>query len=520
MRRYAYEGSLADLPLEQFDVVIEGSGIAGMYCALNLDPALKVALLNKSGIDVSNSWYAQGGIAAAIELDDNPEDHYADTQEAGAHLCDEAAVRVLVREGPGDIQALVDMGVPFDREPDGPLHTTREGAHRRNRIVHCGGDATGFGVSSRLAELVQGRPNITVRNQCCMVDVLGGDTGAVEGVLVWEDGQLKVLCAPAVVIASGGIGRIYRNSTNARSATGDGVAAARRAGAQLRDMEFVQFHPTALIHPGSDGRFFLISEALRGEGAVLRNRRWERFMQGVHPLADLAPRDVVTRAIIAEMRRWDLPHVYLDITARPRSFLSSRFPTIYEECMSRGIDIAKDWIPVIPVQHYTMGGIHTDTEARTTVAGLYACGEAACTGVHGANRLASNSLLECLVYGRRAAQSVMATAHRRPSVPERTGDALERPACGDLDALRTEIRALMTRKGGIIRNQGSMGEALGRIDELLTMLGDAAFTGVKWLETWNMAQCAREVLVAAMARHKSVGAHFRDDEEDLVVSTS
>jgi L-aspartate oxidase len=279
-------------------------------------------------------------------------------------------------------------------------------------------------------------------------------------------------------------------------------------------MEFVQFHPTALIHPGSDGRFLLISEALRGEGAVLRNRRWERFMQGVHPLADLAPRDVVTRAIISEMRRWDLPHVYLDITARPRSFLSARFPTIYEECMSRGIDIARDWIPVIPVQHYTMGGVRTDTDARTTVEGLYACGEAACTGVHGANRLASNSLLECLVYGRRAAQSIMAAPQRTLQVPTSTGHAVERAPLGDLDALRTEIRGLMTRKGGIIRNHDAMAEALARIEELLGLLGDAAFTGVKLLETWNMALCAREVLTAAMARRKSVGAHFRDDEED------
>ena len=514
MRRYAYEGDLSELPREEFDVVIEGCGIAGMYAALNLDERLKVALLNKSGMEISNSMYAQGGIAAVINADDNADSHFADTLEAGAHLCDPAAVRVLVDEGPGDIRALVAMGVPFDREEDGTLHTTREGAHHHNRIVHCGGDATGFGVSARLAQLVQSRPNITVRNHACLADVLTGDDGAVAGALVLEGGALRVYVAAAVIIASGGIGRVYRNSTNARSATGDGVAAALRAGAALKDMEFVQFHPTALIHPDDTGRFFLISEALRGEGAVLRNRRWERFMQGVHPLADLAPRDIVTRAIIAEMRRYDLPHVYLDITARPRSFLSARFPTIYEECMRRGIDIAKDWIPVIPVQHYTMGGIRTDTDGCTNVPGLYACGEAACTGVHGANRLASNSLLECLVFSRRAAQHIGSAPWRAPRVPERTGDAPARSTAQDLDAVRTEIRGLMTRKGGILRNRAGLTEALARIEDLLGMLGEASMGTVKSLETWNMALCAREVLVAALARPKSVGAHYRDDEEE------
>ena len=512
MKRYAFEGKLAGMELESFDVIIIGSGIAGLYAALNIDKRLKIALLNKSGMEVSNSYYAQGGIAAVMNKEDSVESHFRDTLEAGAFMCDEAAVRVLVGEGPAQIETLISMGVPFDKESDGSLHTTREGAHSFNRIVHCGGDATGHGVTKKLAELAMAQPNISIKNNICLVDIVIGNGGNACGAVVYENGAQKFYASNNVVICSGGIGRVYRNSTNARSATGDGIAAAHRAGAELKDMEFVQFHPTALIHPDDNGRFFLISEALRGEGAVLRNRRWERFMQGVHPMADLAPRDVVTRAIIDEMMKYDLPHVYLDITARPRSFLSARFPTIYEECMRRGIDIAHDWIPVIPVQHYFMGGIRTDTEARSTVPGLFACGEAACTGVHGANRLASNSLLECLVFSRRCADVINNASIKAVDIPDLDNAVTDGQPCSDLDAIRTEIRGLMTKKGGIIRNKVGMTEALVRVDEVLELLDNSKIAGTKCVETLNIAICAHEVLVAALKRRKSVGAHFRDDE--------
>ncbi len=512
MKRTVYGGQIGDLPREQYDVVVVGSGIAGLYCALNLDPKLKVAVLNKSGNTISNSYYAQGGIAAVVEPEDNFESHFADTLEAGAYLCDEEAVRVLVHDGPAQIAHLVSMGVPFDTDGTGHLHATREGAHSFNRIVHCGGDATGLGVTRRLMEIALTRTNLTVREHVFLMDILTDGSGRACGVLTEEGGQARRYEARSIVIASGGIGRVYRNSTNARCATGDGIAAAHRAGARLQDMEFVQFHPTALIHPDSQGRFFLISEALRGEGAVLRNRRWERFMQDVHPRAELAPRDVVTRAIIREMQRFDLPHVYLDITSKPRSFLSARFPTIYEECMSRGIDIARDWIPVIPVQHYFMGGIATDTEARTTVPGLYACGEAARTGVHGANRLASNSLLECLVFGRRCAEDINGGSSPAPASSDWQPDGATAEYGEDLDAIRTEIRKLMTRKGGIIRNATGMTEGLTRVDEILAGMEGAALAGAKARETYNMASVAHAVLTAALARPGSVGAHFRDDQ--------
>ncbi len=512
MRRFLFDGHLAACDREEFDVVIVGSGIAGLYAALNLDRKLRVAVLNKAGLEVSNSWYAQGGIAAVVEPDDDPEVHFRDTLEAGAWACDEEAVRVLVHEGPGDIAALMRMGVPFDADEDGHLHVTREGAHSHNRIVHCGGDATGRGVTKCLGELAAQTPNLTIRQGVMLSDVLTDASGHTCGVLTLENGCRKVYAAPHVILCTGGIGRVYRNSTNAKADTGDGIAAAARAGARLKDMEFVQFHPTALIHPDEQGRFFLISEALRGEGAVLRNRRWDRFMQGVHPLADLAPRDIVTRAIIREMKKYDLPHVYLDITSKPRSFLAARFPTIYEGCMSRGIDIAREWIPVIPVQHYFMGGVAVDTYARTSVPGLYACGETSCTGVHGANRLASNSLLECLVFSRRCAGLINEINAAPAGKPDLTSFTNPDGITDDLDAMRTEIRGLMTKKGGIIRNATGMTEALSRVQEMVDQLNGCALPTAKAVETANMAQVGKLVLTAALARKESLGAHFRDDE--------
>lgn len=509
---YLYEHKQPDI-VRKADAIVVGMGIAGLYCALNLDPSMKVIILNKLGESESNSMHAQGGIASVTLEEDCLEDHVRDTLVAGAGMCDEKAVRVLVSEGPENMVRLADLGVPFDHDAQGKLSVTREGAHCCNRILHCGGDATGKHITSTLVARVHERPNIEILNNTMLVDILTDGEGRTAGVYCCCGDEVIRIDAPFVVIATGGIGRIYKNSTNAVSVTGDGIAAAMRVGAEVKNMEFVQFHPTALIHPGEGGRYFLISEALRGEGAVLRNRRWDAFMKQVHPMADLAPRDVVSRAIIREMRKFDLPNVYLDITARPREFLQKRFPTIYTECMKYDIDIAVNWIPVIPVQHYFMGGVATDTDGRTGVTGLYAAGEASCTGVHGANRLASNSLLECVVFGRRCALDINSADRSR-------GEALlpeiqEKPACDlDIHTLRSQIRVAMTKKCGILRNQSDMTEALGMIVTIKEQLEGFALNTQREIETMNMLTVAEAVLRAAIARTDSVGAHYRTDTEN------
>ncbi|MDR2162355.1 MAG: L-aspartate oxidase [Clostridiales Family XIII bacterium] len=515
VRKYAFCGDLREIGTRDYDVVIAGSGAAGLYCALNLDPDLKCAVLNKLGAEESNSMYAQGGIASVTLGGDSWQSHLADTLEAGAGLCDEKAVEILVREGPGDIRTLIELGVPFDRGEKGDLSASTEGAHSHSRILHCGGDATGRHITKTLYENALSRENIEFLEYVTLVDVLTDEEGHVTGAVALNDsGGYILLRSRHVVIASGGIGRIYRNSTNAGSATGDGIAAAMRAGAKTGHMEFVQFHPTALIHPDGNMRFFLISEALRGEGAILRNRRWEPFMQGVHPLSDLAPRDVVSRAIVAEMMKDDLPNVYLDITSKPREFLRRRFPVIYGECMGRGIDIAVDWIPVVPVQHYFMGGIGTDENAMSSVDGLYACGESACTGVHGANRLASNSLLECLVFGRRCADYIGGISFGGAKAAEMLAYNARPPGRLDFETIRSRIRGNMTKKGGIIREAAGMNEAAAEIENFCRELEVIALAGRMEIETLNMASVALAVLVAARARTESVGAHYRGDALD------
>lgn len=513
MREYAVSEGMPGQILD-FDVIVFGAGAAGLYAALNLDESLSVAVLNKRGMEESNSMYAQGGIASVVLEEDTIENHVEDTLIAGAGLCDEESVRVLVGEGPEEIQKLILMGVPFDRDDNGNIIVSREGAHRYNRIIHCGGDATGLHLTKTLAQSVSQRKNITVMNGITVFDILTDENNSVAGVLAQDaEGSNVFIRAPYVIVATGGIGRVYRNSTNSNCATGDGIASALRAGAELKNMEFVQFHPTALIHPDANMRYFLISEALRGEGAILRNRKWEPFMQGVHPMADLASRDIVTRAIASQMRKYDLPNVYLDITSRPREYLSKRFPVIYEECMKRGIDIAMNWIPVIPVQHYFMGGIKTDLWGRSTLEGLYACGESSCTGVHGANRLASNSLLECLVFGNRCARDINSREIPKRKTPE-VSTQVRNEANIDFDAYRTQIRRNMTKKGGIIRAREKMEEAAGLIGDYYGQLKEMKLSSRLHVETLNMATVGMEILKAALERKKSVGAHFRCDEPE------
>ena len=514
MREYAVNVDLNNIETKDFDVIIVGSGAAGLYAALNLDEGLNCAIINKSGSDVSNSFYAQGGIASVFSENDTYQSHIKDTLIAGAGLCDEEAVTVLVQEGPKEINKLIEYGVSFDRDKNNQIMLSMEGAHSLKRILHCNGDATGFHLTQTLLETVKKRSNIELIDNMALMDVLTNENNEVTGIITQDETNKYLLMRTSnVILATGGIGKLYRKSTNSSIATGDGIAAAIRAGAKVKNMEFVQFHPTALIHPDLNDRYFLISEALRGEGAILRNRKWEPFMQDVHPLADLAPRDIVSRAIISEMEKHDVPNVYLDITFMPRNALIKRFPTIYNECMKRGIDIAANWIPVVPVQHYFMGGIETDTHGRTNITGLYACGETSCTGVHGANRLASNSLLECLVFGNRCAEDINGRRSAKAEEPKYLCENTKTYLEADFETICSNIRGSMTKKCGIIRNRQGLNEALVEITGYYQMLKNMQLDNIFQVTTLNMANVSKHILTAALNRKESIGAHYLSDED-------
>ncbi|MDL2273374.1 L-aspartate oxidase [Oscillospiraceae bacterium OttesenSCG-928-G22] len=513
MKRYAFPPDARLSATLRYDVLIVGAGVAGLYTAMNIDPRLSCAVITKESIDISNSWLAQGGIAAVVSEDDKPLLHVEDTLIAGAGVCDRTAVETLVEEGPSDIKRLVEMKVPFDLGEDGLLQITREGGHTRNRIVHAGGDATGRETVKVLAALVGERPNVTFLEHAFLVDILTDEHG-VSGALVYDEGY-RLLSTRKICICTGGVGQIYMKSTNPSVATGDGIAAAVRAGAELTHMEFIQFHPTGLYDDTRKGRSFLISEAVRGEGAILKNNRDEPFMQDKHPMKDLAPRDIVARAIVREMSETGAKHVWLDATVIPEEHLLKRFPTICGECLSRGIDPTEAYIPVAPVQHYMIGGIKTDLHGRTNVPGLYACGEAAYTGVHGANRLASNSMLECLVFGRRSAVHINETAGDAPApapaLPksEPRGDTLFNP-----DKTRDFIKRTMSKFGGVIRNGAGLREGIHRLEDTLLRLDETKLSSKAHVEALAMATVGLAVLKGALDRKESVGAHFREDAED------
>ena len=389
------------------DIVVVGSGVAGLTTALQARKSGTVLLVTKAHLDDGSTRWAQGGIAAALGDEDTPEQHLRDTLVAGAGLCDEEAVRVLVTEGPAAVRRLIARGAAFDRDASGELELTREGGHHRDRIIHAGGDATGAEVSRALVEAVIADPGIEVVEHALVLDLLRAVDGAVCGATlhVLGEGQrdgVGAVHARAVVLATGGLGQVFSQTTNPRVSTGDGVAVALRAGAVVADLEFVQFHPTVLwLGSSASGQQPLISEAVRGEGAWLVDDDGKRFMVGQHELAELAPRDVVAKGIMRRMRETGAAHVWLDARHLGAETWARRFPTILESCRSHGIDPVTQLIPVAPACHYASGGIRTDLEGRTSVPGLYACGEVACTGVHGANRLASNSLLEGLVFAER-----------------------------------------------------------------------------------------------------------------------
>ncbi|MGH8863015.1 MAG: L-aspartate oxidase [Jatrophihabitantaceae bacterium] len=500
------------------DVVVVGSGIAGLTTALHITrhSTLRVLLVTKDVLAAGSTRWAQGGIAAALGAGDTPDEHFDDTIVAGAGVCDEAAVRVLVREGPAAVRELVQMGARFDRTADGSLSLTREGGHRRDRIAHAGGDATGAEIERALVTRVLDATGVEVIEHALVLDLLHDANGRVAGLTlhVMGEGQrdgVGAVRARAVVVATGGIGQVYASTTNPSVSTGDGVAAALRAGAAIRDLEFVQFHPTVTwLGARSRGQQPLVSEAVRGEGAFLVDDDGTRFMQGRHELADLAPRDVVAKAILRRMRDTGAEHMWLDARAFGAEKWRVRFPTIYDTLLSRGIDPVHELIPVVPACHYASGGIRTDLLGESSVPGLFACGESACTGVHGANRLASNSLLEGLVFGRRIAETIVARLDEpRPPAP-----AAPQPAAGGLlaDSARGELQRIMSRHVGVLRDLKGLDAAERDLGELAGSAGSRPSTE-NW-EATNLLAVATVLVRAARRREETRGSHWRDDFPD------
>lgn len=511
MRRFVYPIDLSSISRKDFDVIIVGEGLAGLYAALNISPDLRVVILSKS-VNETSSYLSQGGVAAVVNSDDNYEKHVNDTLIAGAGLCDEKSVRLLVEQGPREIKELLEWNVPFDKKNDGHLQTTLEGGHSMRRILHCGGDKTGREIVEHLMQLVEEAPNIKEIHHSYLIDILT-ENNQTAGVLVYHHNKPIYLAAPFVILCTGGIGALYPSSTNPPIATGDGIAAAVRAGVEVSNMEFIQFHPTSFYDTEDDGKCFLISEAIRGEGGILRNEKGEAFMKGRHKLADLAPRDIVSREIIKEINKSSIPYVYLDITHQSEEFLKNRFPTIYSHCLEHDINISKDWIKVRPVQHYFMGGIVTDLEARTTINGLYACGETACTGVHGANRLASNSLLECLVFSHRAAININKNFYsaKSPCPPSNLDAPPMSASRPDFSKLIAQIKDVMYKSAGIVRNAESITEGIHTMSLILNDLSSFSTPDREYLKVLNMTTVGLQILTSTLSRKENIGAHFRED---------
>jgi L-aspartate oxidase len=487
------------------DFLVVGAGVAGLRAAIELAQAGEVLVIAKDTLHESSSEYAQGGIAVALSDDDELELHEQDTIAAGDGLCDPTAVRALVEEGPAAIQQLIDWGAEFDREGV-RLAFTQEGAHSRRRILHAHGDSTGREIALTLYRKATSLPNISFRSYAAITDLLVHE-GAVCGAAVFDEaaGASRPIFARAVLLATGGLGRVYLETTNPGVSTGDGVAMAWRAGAEIADIEFVQFHPTALQVEGAPR--FLLSEALRGEGARLINSRGEPFMQRYHRLEDLAPRDVVSRSIVAEMRATGAPHVFLDLRHRGGDFIRSRFPRIYATCRRYGVDLATEAAPVHPAAHYAMGGVRTSLDGRASLPGLYAAGEAACTGVHGANRLASNSLLEAVVFGARAGRAMRGSAGRHPQ-PDKVEVLEPRFPC----TTEEQVRGIAWRKCGIIRSGEQLDEACRELQNDRQERNPAA--GLAEFCLRNIHTVALLIARCALVRHESRGAHFRTDYPD------
>jgi len=492
------------------DVVVIGTGIAGLTAALRLRGHVdRILVVTKDVLSAGSTQWAQGGIAAALGPGDTPTEHEIDTLVAGAGACDTEAVRVLVNEGPDAVRELIALGANFDHSADGELSLTREGGHHRDRIAHAGGDATGAEIQRALVAAIEAAPEIEVIQHALAVDLQRDADGAVCGLTLHvmgegqRDGVGEVRCR-AVVLASGGLGQVFSQTTNPAVSTGDGMALALRAGAVLRDLEFVQFHPTVMyLGAESTGQQPLISEAVRGEGAFLVDFAGNRFMQGQHELADLAPRDVVAKAITRRMHEEGQPHMWLDARHLGREFWERRFPTILATARSHGIDPVTELIPVSPACHYASGGVATDLWGRSTIPGLYATGEVACSGVHGANRLASNSLLEGLVFSRRIAQVLPdeLRVQTEPAADPRMPGVIA-------GKVRSDMQATMTEQVGVLRSATGLASALSELAALAVNEGEE---GTAAWETTNLVSISAALATSAALREETRGSHWRED---------
>jgi L-aspartate oxidase len=516
--------------MQQFDVLIIGSGLAGLTLALKLATKKNVCLVSKRKINDSSSNWAQGGIAAVLTDDDSVEAHIQDTLIAGAGLCDQEVTRQVASHARETVEWLIAQGVPFTREDDDSgYHLTREGGHSHRRIIHAD-DATGHAVQKTLAEQVLCHPNIKVLVDHIAVDLITSrkagigapqDNAECLGAYVLDNntGKVMTIAAQQTVLASGGTGKVYLYTTNPDVSTGDGVAMAWRAGCRVANMEFIQFHPTCLFHPKA--KSFLITEVVRGEGGILKLPDGTRFMPKHDPRGELAPRDVVARAIDFEMKKRGLDCVFLDISHKPADFVISHFPTIYRRCMELGIDITKEPIPVVPAAHYSCGGVMTDHTGRSDLANLYAIGETACTGLHGANRLASNSLLECMVFAQAAASAILAQP-QKPCVTLPYWDE-SRVTDADEEVIIThnwnELRRFMWNYVGIVRTNKRLTRAMHRIhllrDEVHEFYSNFRVTN-NLIELRNLLQVAELIVRSAMERHESRGLHYSKDYPELL----
>lgn len=505
--RYLVDVKLDELPVIEKDVIVIGAGIAGLFTAIRASENQSVLMITKKSLLDSNTRYAQGGIAAVISDEDSPAYHSQDTLLAGAGLCDNEAVDALVHEGPKGVRRLVKMGTQFDVE-NGEFALTKEGAHSQRRILHANGDATGYEIVRALSENAVANPRIEVWDDHFVIDLVTENDECFGAIVQKPDGQRVFVRGKATILCSGGAGQLYRYTTNPEVATGDGIAMAYRAGAYIRDVEFIQFHPTALCYPGAPR--FLISEAVRGEGAVLRNIRGERFMPQYHELEELAPRDIVARAIVSEIEKTNSTFVYIDITHESADLIKHRFPTIYETCLKYGLDLTTDWIPVAPAMHYIMGGVKTDLNGETNIKRLFACGEVSSTGVHGANRLASNSLSEAIVFGRRIIKRI--DELDQTSVQPKIVNEVERVSAPTQAIVekRLKLQKVMVRYAGLRRDAKGLSKGIQELKRQLPIF-ESILTQREEYEFANLLTLALLTSEAALSREESRGAHYRED---------
>ncbi|WP_408956301.1 L-aspartate oxidase [Natroniella sp. ANB-PHB2] len=508
--RYSTNFNLQKIERKRTDFLVVGSGIAGLYSGLKLAKKGRVRLLTKGQVRDCNTEYAQGGIAAAIDNNDNPKLHYIDTLRAGVGLTNSQAVNILTKESKARIKELIKLGVQFDQS-GGKLALTKEGAHSCRRVLHAGGDATGAEIRRVLGEEVKNNKKIRVDTEVFVIDLLTNHNKCY-GVLAYDQRKDKYLAylAQAVILATGGAGQLYTKTSNPDIATGDGIAMAYRAGAEVMDLEFIQFHPTTLELPGKEN--FLISEAVRGEGAILRNQAGEAFMTQYHYLAELAPRDIVARAIYQELKDSQQDHLYLDLTELNADYIKERFPTIYQTCLDAGVDITNNYIPIAPAAHYFMGGIKVNLNGESSLSGLFVCGESAAMGLHGANRLASNSLLEALVYGKKVAEQAAIYLNNSKANLDWLQFSYNRQVIGNIPAkaIKSKIQNLMMGQVGIVRDELGLKEALKEVEILAEYLKIAPFE-IKGIEAQNLIVLAYLVIKAALLRTESRGAHYRVD---------